>query len=123
MIRWLKEMLLLSILLVPPMVFFPAICWSLALRPHRDATLVCVFFGPLSAGFWVLVQQRNIQRAPQHVGRRESSEGSRTLLDGTRARRGRRPVLEAQRRRCVSSALDRTRWSQTAVTVEATNVA
>jgi hypothetical protein len=26
MIRGLKEMLLLSILLVPPMVFFPAIC-------------------------------------------------------------------------------------------------
>ena len=55
MIKWLREMLLLNILLVPPMMLFPAICWSLALRSHADAALVCVFFGPLSAGFWILV--------------------------------------------------------------------
>jgi hypothetical protein len=55
MIRWLKEMLLLSILLVPPMVFFPALCWLLAAHPDPDAAQALFWFAPLSAGFWVLV--------------------------------------------------------------------
>ena len=67
MIKWFREMLLLNILLVPPMVFFPAICLTLALRPHPDAALVCVFFGPLSAGFWVLVYSQ-LSSAPWRRG-------------------------------------------------------
>jgi hypothetical protein len=55
MIRWLKEMLLLSILLVPPMVVFPAICLTLAGHPDPLAAQLCFWFGPLSAGFYVLV--------------------------------------------------------------------
>jgi hypothetical protein len=55
MIRWLKEMLLLNILLVPPMVLFPAICLTLAAHPDPLAAQLCFWFGPLSAGFWVLV--------------------------------------------------------------------
>jgi hypothetical protein len=33
MIRWLKETLLISVLLLPPMIVFPTICWSLAAHP------------------------------------------------------------------------------------------
>ena len=55
MMRWLKEMLLLNILLVPLMVFFPAICWLLAAHPDPTAAQACFWFGPLSAAFWMLV--------------------------------------------------------------------
>jgi hypothetical protein len=55
MIKWLKEMVLLNILLLPPMVFFPAICLTLAAHPDALAAQLCFWFGPLSAGFWVLV--------------------------------------------------------------------
>jgi len=55
MIRWLKEMLLLNILLVPLMVLFPAICWLLAAHPDPTAALALFWFAPLSAGFYVLV--------------------------------------------------------------------
>jgi hypothetical protein len=67
MIRWLKEMLLLSILLVPPMAMFPVICWLLAAHPDWDAALACVFFGPLSAGFWVLIYSQ-LSSAPWRLG-------------------------------------------------------
>jgi hypothetical protein len=55
MIRWPKEMLLFNILLVPPIVFFPAICLTPAAHPHPLAAQLCFWFGHLSAGFWVLV--------------------------------------------------------------------
>jgi hypothetical protein len=55
MLRWLKEMLLLNMLLVPLMIFFPAICWILTAHPHPDAALALFCFAPLSAGFYVLV--------------------------------------------------------------------
>src|ERR1019366_4828489 len=70
MIRWLKEMLLLNLLLVPPMVFFPAICWLLAAHPDPTAAQACFWFGPLSAGFWVLVySQWSSAMAWQRMGR------------------------------------------------------
>ena len=70
MIRWLKEMLLLNLLLVPPMVFFPAICWLLAAHPDPTAAQACFWFGPLSAGFWVLVySQWSSVHAWQRAGR------------------------------------------------------
>ena len=55
MMRWLKDMLLLNILLVPPMLLFPAICLTLAPHPDPLAAQLCFLFGPLSAGFYVLV--------------------------------------------------------------------
>ncbi len=67
MMKWLKQMLLLNAVLLPPMVAFPAICWALAMRPDPDAALVCVFFGPLSAGFWVLVYSQ-LSSAPWRQG-------------------------------------------------------
>ena len=70
MIKWLREMLLLSILLGPPMVFFPAICWLLAAHPDPTAAQACFWFGPLSAGFWVLVySQWSSAMAWQRAGR------------------------------------------------------
>lgn len=70
MIKWLKEMLLLNLLLVPPMIFFPALCWLLAAHPDPTAAEACVFFGPLSAGFWVLVySQWSSAHAWQRAGR------------------------------------------------------
>jgi hypothetical protein len=47
MIRWLNEMLLLTMLLVPPMIFFPAICWLVAAHPDPTAALVLFWFAPL----------------------------------------------------------------------------
>lgn len=55
MIRWLKEMLLLNAVLLPPMLLFPAICLTLAAHPDPLAAQLCFWFGPLSAGFYVLV--------------------------------------------------------------------
>lgn len=67
MIRWLTGTLLLSILLVPPMAMFPVICWLLAAHPDGDAALACVFFGPLSAGFWVSIYSQ-LSSAPWRRG-------------------------------------------------------
>jgi hypothetical protein len=67
MLKAILRLLVLTILLLPPMVFFPAICLTLALRPHRDAALACVFFGPLSAGFWVLIYSQ-LSSAPWWLG-------------------------------------------------------
>lgn len=47
MVKWLKEMLLLNILLVPPMVFFPAICLTFAAHPDPLAAQICFWFGPM----------------------------------------------------------------------------
>src|SRR5580658_9359857 len=55
MIRWLKEVLLLSILLLPPMIFFPAICWVLAAHPDRTAAQALLWVGPWSAAVWTLI--------------------------------------------------------------------
>jgi len=55
MLRWIKAMFLLNIILVPTMIFFPAICWLIAARPDPDVAVVLFFFAPLSAGFYVLV--------------------------------------------------------------------
>jgi hypothetical protein len=43
MMKWLKEMLLLNLLLVPPMIFFPALCWLLAAHPDPTAPTVQSF--------------------------------------------------------------------------------
>ena len=56
MIRWLKEMLLLNILLVPPMVFFPAICLMLAAHPNPLAAQLCFWMALFPfAGYFPLV--------------------------------------------------------------------
>jgi hypothetical protein len=55
MIKWLKQMLLINAVLLPIMIFFPAVCWTLALHPLPMADRACFLFGPLSAGFWVLL--------------------------------------------------------------------
>lgn len=57
MIKWLKEMLLLNILLVPPMLLFPALCLLPLFAAHPDPgwAQVCFWFGPLSAAFWTLI--------------------------------------------------------------------
>jgi hypothetical protein len=55
MIKWLREMLLLNVVLLPPMLLFPAICLTLAAHPDPLAAQLCFWFGPLSAGFYVLV--------------------------------------------------------------------
>jgi hypothetical protein len=67
MIKWLKEMLLLNILLLPPMLLFPAICLTLAAHPDPLAPQLCFWFGPLSAGFWVLVYSQ-LSAAPRRQG-------------------------------------------------------
>ena len=67
MIKWLRELLLLNILLVPPMVLFPAICLKLAAHPDPLAAQLCFWFGPLSAGFWVLVYSQ-LTSAPWRRG-------------------------------------------------------
>jgi hypothetical protein len=70
MIRWLKEMLLVSIQLVAHMVFSPAICLKLAAHPDPLAAQLCFWFGLLSAGFWVLVHsQWSSAMAWQRMGR------------------------------------------------------
>jgi hypothetical protein len=70
MIRWVEEMLLLNILLVPPMIFFPVICLTLAAHPVPLAAQLCFWFAPLSAGFWVLVySQWSSAMAWQRMGR------------------------------------------------------
>jgi len=67
MIRWLKEMLLLNLLLLPPMIFFPAICWLLAAHPNPGWAQVCFWLGPLSAAFWTLVYSQ-LSSAPWRQG-------------------------------------------------------
>ena len=59
MIRWIKEMLLLNILLVPPMVFFPALCllppllvWRSPGEDWSGFAQLLFWFGPFSAAFW-----------------------------------------------------------------------
>jgi hypothetical protein len=70
MIRWLPEMLLLNAVLLPPMVFFSAICLTLAAHPDPIAARLFFWFGPLSAGFWVLVySQWSSAMAWQRMGR------------------------------------------------------
>ena len=53
MIRWFKEMPLLNILLVPIMLFLPAL--SLTLPRTPESTTALFFLGPLSAGFYTLL--------------------------------------------------------------------
>jgi len=70
MIKWLREMLLLNLLLVPLMLLFPAICLTLAAHPDPLAAQLCFWFGPLSASFWVLVySQWSSAMAWQRMGR------------------------------------------------------
>lgn len=70
MIRWLKEMLLLNLLLLPPMAFLPFVCVALAVRPDPGMALPLFFFAPLSAGFWVLVYSQWLSAmAWQRAGR------------------------------------------------------
>ena len=53
MIRWLKEMLLLNILLVPIMAFMPLVCVPLVRSPQGAQAVF--WLGPLSAWFYTLV--------------------------------------------------------------------
>jgi len=70
MIQWLKQMLLINAVLLPPMLLFPAICLTLAAHPDHLAAQLCFWFGPLSAGFWVLVySQWSSAMAWQRMGR------------------------------------------------------
>jgi len=72
MIRWLKQMLLINILLLPPMLLFPAICWLplFATHPEPGWAQACFWFGPLSAAFWTLVySQWSSAMAWQRMGR------------------------------------------------------
>ena len=70
MIRWLKEMLLVNILLVLPMSFLPLACARLAFRPKPGAAVPLVFFAPLSSGFWTLIySQFSSARVWQRAGR------------------------------------------------------
>jgi len=58
MLRWIKEMLVLNMLLVPPMIFFPAICWGIALNssPWRGyAAMACLVAAPFASAVWCLV--------------------------------------------------------------------
>lgn len=67
MMKWLKQMLLLNAVLLPLMVAFPAICLTLAAHPDPLAAQLCFWFGPLSAGFWVLVYSQ-LSSAPWRRG-------------------------------------------------------
>ena len=81
MIRWLKEMLLLNIMLVPPIVFFPAICWLLAAQPDPIAAQACFWFAPLRAGLLrVGVQPMVVSARVEQDGAAETlARGSRRL--------------------------------------------
>jgi hypothetical protein len=77
MLRWLKQMLLLNILLVPPMVIMPLLCflplWLVATHQQEDfGTIAAVTFfaAPFSCSFWVLIySQWSSARAWQRMGR------------------------------------------------------
>jgi len=72
MIKWLKQMLLLNAVLLPPMLLFPALCLLPIFAAHPDPgwAQACFWFGPLSAGFWVLVySQWSSAMAWQRMGR------------------------------------------------------
>ena len=84
MLKWLKQMLVLNILLVPPMVFFPAIYLTLAAHPDPLAAQLCFWFGPLSAGFWVLVySQWSSAMAWRRMGRVAALRHRRLLRRGS----------------------------------------
>ena len=53
MIRWLKQMLLINLLLVPIMAFMPLVCVSLVRSP--EGAQAVFWLGPLSAGFFTLM--------------------------------------------------------------------
>ena len=72
MIKWLREMLLLNAVLLPPMLLFPALCLLPLFAAHPDPgwAQACFWFGPLSAAFWTLVySQWSSARAWQRMGR------------------------------------------------------
>jgi len=53
MIRWLRDMLLINLVLVPLMAFLPLVCIPLVRSP--EGATAWFFVAPLSAGFYVLV--------------------------------------------------------------------
>ena len=76
MIKWLKQMLLLNAVLLPPMLVFPALCLLPIIAEHPDPgwAQACFWFGPLSAAFWTLVySQWSSARAWQRMGRLHES--------------------------------------------------
>jgi hypothetical protein len=72
MMKWLKQMLLLNAVLLPPMLLFPALCLLPIFAAHPDPgwAQACFWFGPLSAAFWTLVySQWSSARVWQRMGR------------------------------------------------------
>lgn len=70
MIKWLKQILLLNVVLLPPKLLFPALCILPLFAQHADPAWMQTLFGPLSAMFWTLLySQWSSAMAWQGIGR------------------------------------------------------